>query len=373
MCGGGRSSPSPPSLPPAPPPQEMKDFFNEISGTGTITTRNANGKLETRTIRLPRSPRQQAFFDLAEQSLAESLTNIKQLYSYNPAALPSYQPFIDTISNLSGEQVRDVNAVASLEGFDQDVQAFRNLSKQLIADRHAQEKQTLEDSLARRGLSESTLGNAERQQLAAQQSLTAQQTEVNAANYSEELAKKKQDNRVAAYRERQAARENQALVAGTEYNTKLGDFNNKEALRKGAIEEQTHILNRSENAINQDYQRAMGGNTEGNALTRYQADNTIQMAHHQAEQQRQIQNYNMQMQQYQNQAPSFGDTALKMGLIGGASFLGGPGGGMLASQMFGGSNGPQGHALPSNYNGFGDFGANAITSTGLKPGRLYVH
>jgi len=370
VCFSSRKSSPPPAAASPPTPREISDFVNEITGTAFKKMTLPNGSTEYRTIRHPRPPKQQEFFNLAENMLSESLRSMKELFAYNPDSIPSYTPLINSLNALSAEQKADLEKVSSFEGFGKEVALFKELAAQKLEQEQYNERQLLEEQLARRGLSNSSIGASQRAALQAQQQLAKQQSEASSIIQAEEVARTKQENRLVGYHERQLARENEANIAQTQYNLAMQQDQLKEERRLQAVQEQQNLLNTSRGILQQDIDNALRG--EQNALNLMNSHNQANLNAYTAGENAKAVNYQQQLEYQKSKAPSFGDFLLKTAGTGLGYAMGGPAGGVLMNHMLGGGGTPfQASSLPANYKGFGDFASHARTSTGLKPGRAY--
>lgn len=344
MCFGGDDAPQAPQIAAPPKPEEMVDFFNYLAGVKYITSTDSKGKKRAEVVRLPRSPEEQAFFSELESGLRQSIGNIKAMIQRNPQAVVHYMPFINTLGRLNQETVNDLQQIAGLEGVENDVRHFRDISTQYLNERFDAQSRALEDSLAHRGLSNSAQGDKERRELAQRMDKAVIDNDWNALQYGEDLAGKKFGNRMAGFNARQIGRQAQAGAAEIEYNAGRQYYADNEAERAARIREQEGLADKQNALIVQDYNKAMGGNVEQNALGRYSAENQVQVQHYNADVDRIYKNYNMQLGEYNaNNQPGFLHQALNIGGIMGAAYLGG--GGSLTSALGMGGGGIAGNML----------------------------
>jgi len=335
--GGGDEAPSAPVIASPPPPKDIRDFYNYLAGVKYVKGKDANGNEIDQVIRLPRSKEDQAFFSEMEEGVRENIRNIKTIAQKNPAQLPQYMRFINGLAQLDQETVRDLNAVAGLEGIENDVRYFRDISTQYLNERFDVQSRALEDSLAQRGLSRSSQGDRERRELTRRIDKAMIDNDWNALQYSENLASQKFGNRMTGFNARQIGRQAQAGTLQTEYGAERQYYADSEAERAARIREQADIANTQNSLITQDYQKAMGGNVEQHALNRYSADNQIQMQHYSADANRKNMNYQNQMAQYNANAqrPTLGGTLLSLGGTIGGAMLTAPSGGIMGTSLAG--------------------------------------
>lgn len=317
MCFGGDDAPSAPVIAPPPPPKEIRDFFNHVAGVKYITTKDEQGRPCDAVIRLPRNSKEEAFFSDLEEGLQNSIGTIKELTQRAPESLPPLMPFLHTLGTLDQETTQDLNQVAGLQGIEQDVKQFRDISSQYLNERLDVKSRALEDSLAQRGLSQSSQGDKERRELNQQFNKAAIDNDWNALQYGETLATQKLGNRLTGFNARQIGRQSQINTAITGYNVERQDWFDRQGARANQIQEQGNLAHQQNALIQQDLQRAMGANVEANALARHQVDNDIQMQHYNADVDRQYRNYDMQMKQFNanNSAPGPLSSLLNIGAM----------------------------------------------------------
>lgn len=330
MCfGNDDSPPAPPQLQAPPPIQPMMDFINHVAGVKTIEATGPNGKKIVEVVRLPRSPEEQRFFDEIAQTFQETFRNIKTLVSQNPETIPDFMPFFGQISALSEDMTRDLAAVSGLPTVENDVKYFKDLSTRYVEENFQKRTQELEDHLAMRGLSNSSEGDKMRQELRQDFNRAIMDNDWRALQYSEALGAQKFQTRMAGFKARQEGRMNQAAVAETGLNLQRQNYQDKLAQRTGKLQDLSFLGQTAGNIENTDYQKAVGANTEGNAMARYTADNTFQMNRYNADIDRQYRQYNMNLGQWQAEQsqPDFVSTALNLGTTLGTSYLAGMGAG----------------------------------------------
>lgn len=337
MGSDGPKVPSAPRIQAPPKPEEIKDFFNYISGSKAIEVKDANGKKRMEVIRLPRNKEEQAFFSEIEGGLRDSIRNINTIIKQNPSAIPNYMPYINTLGRLDQETVGDLAQIAGLEGVENDVRHFRDISTKYLNERFDTQSRALEDSLAQRGLSNSAQGDKERRELQQNFNKAAIDNDWNALQYGENLAGQKFGNRMAGLSARQMGRDAQASTAEREYALSHQYYADAEAERSARIREQEILADKQNSLITQDYQKAMGGNVEQHALAKFGAENTVQMNNYAANSDRIYRNYGMDMSNYQAKAakPTLSGTLLSLGGTVGGAMLTAPTGGIYGETLAG--------------------------------------
>lgn len=127
---GSLFAPKVPSQPPAPPPPEPVNTRDEISGTETVYIAGPDGKKTAVTRMLPLSPEQQAAKDKLDQLMKDNLARIEV---------------------LSGPDFAD-----AIPGLGDTLKAYTDYNTNLVNRGYAKVGKEAADSLAQRGLDDST-------------------------------------------------------------------------------------------------------------------------------------------------------------------------------------------------------------------------
>jgi hypothetical protein len=310
MCFGNSSPPAAPVIPPPPPPPEILDVIDEITGTQTITVVGEDGKKRRVTQRLPRTPEEEARFRSGERLMANALKNIQELYKYNPASAIDYTPIVNTFANLNRERLNDLAQIADLGNIAEDIAEFKEMQKTVIDEEFAIKNRTMEENLAHSGRGSGTYA-AERRAAMAKNEVTARQRAgVEAAMYGEDLAARKLDRNSQAFGLREMGRQGQLEQAQMKYALAKEHEADMERRRQTAIEENKGLYNIGGGIVGQDLAKAMGGNTSGEALNLFNAQASDSLGRYNADVNRTMANYKMQMDEFNAQPPSFGEALL---------------------------------------------------------------
>lgn len=340
MCFGNDSPPPPPQIAPPPPAPELLDFIDEISGTQTITVVGADGKKQRVTKRLPRTAEEEQRFQAGEQLVSSALRNIKELYRYDPASVVDYAPLVQTFANINRDRMENLSKVADIGNIEEEINDFKLMQNTLMEQEFAIQNRTTEDRLAHAGRSSGTFAEEGRAALARNQDLTRMQGNINAANYGEDLAARRLNRNKQAFGLNEMGRQAQLQEAQTKYALAKEHESDMERRRMMAIEENKGLLGIGSNMIGQDLNKALTGKTAELANQTWQMQANDSLGRYNADVNRQMANYKMQMDAYNAEPPSFGESAMNLvGRGAGAYFTGGMSEmGRTGSSFFGGGS-----------------------------------
>jgi hypothetical protein len=263
----------------APDPREMSEFFNMITGTkfSRSQMRGTDGRPTSRTsVERIRNQAEQAFISGLEEAMRETMQGIQQLSKTRPDVVQRFMPFINTIGNLNQETVADVNRIAGFQGFQEDVNRFRAMSRAYVEENFDRQARALEDSLAQRGLSHSPEGSAARRNLEQSFNKSIRDNDFESIQKSRDFAAQEFKDQKSRFDVRQTGRDRLAQGAEAEYNLMRQYDADLEADRTLRFQEQGSLLNTQNALLKDDFNRGMSGNVEGHALGLYGTDNQIQ-------------------------------------------------------------------------------------------------
>ena len=342
----GRSSPpSPPQLPPPPKPEEIMDVIDEITGSQAITVKGANGKKRRVISRLPRTEQEEQIFRQGQELLQSATQNVLRLYQQAPTELVNYQPLVDTFANINEERANDLAEVANMGNIAEEVQAFKDIQKNLLNEEIKRINDRQEQRLIERGHYNSSAGDNLRAQLAREEILAQQQADLNARMYGEQLANQRYQRNLTGYGIREDARQNRMQQAERELALQENQREQLEGQRREAIQNNLSQMQVGSDLIGQDLSRAMATQAPQLGLQQFALANQNQLNHYNANVNRLNTQYQHQMAHYNAKPPSFGETIGRLGMMGAGaalgSFAGGIGssvgsnvGGMLADKFF---------------------------------------
>lgn len=337
LFGGNDSPPPAPAPPPPPPREELMDFFDEVGGVKSITVTGPDGKKRRVKQRLPRTPEEQRRYEVGEQMIAQSMQNIQELYQYNPGNVVDFAPLIQTFANIDEERMADLAGIANIGNIAESVQRFRDMHTSLNEERFRIENRELEESLARKGLSDSSAGREARAFAARDQGFLRQQADLMAENYGEDLASKRLARNSQTYALNETGREGRLRSAQGEYQLRRDQLSDIEARRQAAIAENTNNLNIGSGLVGQDLNKALGSQVDQLALGTFQAQNADSLNRYTAGVNAQNAAYDRQLGAYNSRPPSFGEMASRgLGALGGAVLTGSKDslGGRIGARIF---------------------------------------
>jgi len=338
--GGNDSPPQAPNYPPVPPKEELMDVIDEVTGTQAITVVGADGKKKRVVSRLPRSPEEQKLYDDAGELMNKAIVEIKKLSDYDPAAVFDFAPFVDVMNNLNAERQADIAELSKLPDFNQYVQDFKTMGNTIIQDEFKKAENENKAYLANRGYADSSAAIGMRNSLVAEKAKALQQQDIGGNMYGEQLKAADLANRMNTYGFREQGRFGQLQSAEAEHKLKLDQYNQTNAMRQQALQNQYGLFSTGAKLQGDDASKAMATRAPELANTIFQQSNMDSLNRHNATVNQMNLQYQNQLASYQNQRPSFGDTILTLGgtALGAAAF-GGPmgpmGGGATYSSPFG--------------------------------------
>jgi|SRR5882724_1429967 len=290
-----------------PPPQEIMDVIDEITGTQSIIVTGPDGKKRRVVQKLPRTPQEESFYRQGEELMARSIKNIQELQAYDPYSIVDFAPVIQTFANLNEEQAQDLAKVADFGNIQQDIDNFRQMQTTLMEDQFKRQNNKLDTDLARKGRSQGSFGQEQRARNDYYQNLLRQQNEVNATQYGEDLASQRLNRNLTAYGARQQGRENQLNAAQTEYNLRQQQLQDLENKRQFALNENMQQFGMGAGLTGQDLAKAMASRAPELANQTFAMQSADQLNRYNSDINRQNINYQNRMQRYKESPPSFGE------------------------------------------------------------------
>lgn len=259
----------PPASPPPPTPEEVLDVIDEISGTKTITVQRPDGKKERRTMRLPRTPEQEAYYTRAASLMNTALERLQSLYEQNPRDAVNYQPFIDTFANLNAERQADLAQIGLFPRLPEMVSNYKAMATDLVNREFDRANRMNEERLARTGLATSSIAADARAALEGERIRGLRESEIMGERYGSELANSQLAREREIFGLREQGREGRLREAATAYQLEQDKRAELEASRQRAIAENQGLL--QQGRLAQDEQRALSS-------TALQAENMAQSA-----------------------------------------------------------------------------------------------
>lgn len=333
--------PPTPSLPPVPSPQEMMDVIDEVTGTQTITVLGSDGKKRRVIQKLPRTKEEENLYQEAGRLMEKAIGEMKKLYDYDPRQLVHYKPFVETLNVLNQERSKDMEELTKFPDFNGYVEEFKGMQKSIIDEGYRREQNILEETLAHRGLSDSTVGREERNLLTRNAITARQRAGVEAHLYGEQLKGFDLTNRSNAFNLREATRQGRLSAAATEYDLQKDYAQQLESQREKALAHQSHLYNVASGIRGADNAKAMSTMAPNMALAEFTASNNTALSYHNAESDRVTRQYGMELGAYKARPPSFGQNLLHLGGMAGMAMLGSPSSSVLGGmgkKLFGGQS-----------------------------------
>jgi hypothetical protein len=312
MCLGNDSPPQQPQLITPPPPEDFIDFFDEISGTATVTV-TENGKKVRKRIALPKTPEQQALIDFAGKAVKDTIENIFSLYRYNPEEAVSYQPFIDRIANLNRDSIQELSAITDLGNIAEYVNEMKQMSMDINDRVFNQRFGDLEANLARSGLSDSTSAREARAAMIREEATARREGSLEAEMAGETLAQARLNRNAQAFGLNEGVRDLQRREAELGYNLEREKVNELDRKRLQAIDEQKTMFGLAQGILGNDFNKQLAGNTTELSNQMFGLQNNANLAYTQAENNRRMQQFGMDMQAYNAQPPGIGQMVLGAG------------------------------------------------------------
>lgn len=324
----GRKPPEAPQIPQMPAPPEILDFIDEISGTQAITVIGPNGKKQRKLQRLPLTPEEQAIVGQAENLIRTSMTNIERLYKLDPATVVDYQPFIQTFSDLNDERMRDLAQIGNFQDIAQKVEQFRQINKSIATRAFDRQGRMNEEVFAAKGIQNSTAAAEQRAAFAAERGLLEQQADVSASDYGENLIAKQLAREGQVYDINEKGRQSRLQQAELGYSLEKQKQAEIEQARQAAIGESQAMMSLGQGfkQIESDKaNNAMQGNAS--ALSLYNTQASDQVSRYNANVQRIMGQYKMDLENHKSRPATFGQKLTDMGFQAAGSWLSAPGGG----------------------------------------------
>jgi hypothetical protein len=332
---GGRNPPKAPHIPKVPAPQEIMDVIDEIAGAQAITVTGADGKKRRVIKRLPRTKEEEALYKQGEQMMSVALNNIKELYTYDPSSVVDFAPLIETFASLNQERADNLAQIADFGTIQQDITDFRQMQSSLMDERFMRDKNVLEEDLAHKGLTDSTIGREERNLLSRNQNLAAQEADLNALQFGEGLADSRLNRNTALFNLKEADRANRLSAAQLEYELEQQKKEDLEQLRQNALNENQNQLQIGAGLVGSDVNKAMGNKANAEALHHMQVANQAQLGHYNANVNALKTGYDMQMEQFKTKPLGFGDALKRFAFAGIGNRMGAGGFGQMFKRGLG--------------------------------------
>lgn len=310
---GGDDAPAAPQYVAPPPPQEIMDVIDEVTGVQSITVIGPDGKKRRKIERLPRTPEEQQMFAMGEDLIKKSINNIKDLYQYNPDSVIDFEPLLRTFSSLNDERVNALGQVANIGNIREDIQAFRDMQTALDDDMFMRQNRAMEENLGRKGLSDSYAGQEARAFAERNQNLTRKQSEFNANLYGEELAEKRLGRNAQAFALDETGRAGRLQAAQAEFQLRKDQQADIEGKRQTAIGENMNLLKVGSGITGQDLNKSLMSQAPQIANQTFQMQNADSLQRYSAGVNAQNAAYDRQRYAYDNRPPSFTDLALNAG------------------------------------------------------------
>jgi len=340
IFGGDDSPPPAPVYIPPPPPEEIMDVIDKVSGVQSIIVKGPDGKKQRIVERLPRTPEEEALYKSAEEIIKTSLQNIQDLYRYDPNQLANFQPFIDTFANLNEERQKDLSQIADFSDISQQVADFKKMNQTLLDEEIQRRDRSIEESLAHKGLSNSTSATEYRTSMARNADLARLQNNVNADIYGQQLAAQRLDTNARAFGLREQGRQGRAQAAELGYNLERQKIEDLENKRKQAIIENQNLLGVGAGIRGEDINKAVMSRAPDIANQTFSMINADALNRYNSSVAAQNSAYQNQLMEYKMQPPSFGDRLLQLGGTIGGTMLTAPSSsvaGKLGNRLFLGS------------------------------------
>ncbi len=330
--------PPAPYIPPVPQPQEILDVIDEVTGTQTITVTGSDGKKRRMIQKLPRSQEEEALYQEAGRLMEKAIGEMKRLYDYDPSQLVHYAPFVEVLNALNNERSEDMAELTKFPDFNGYVQDFKDMQKSIIDEEYKRESNRLEESLAHKGLSDSTTGREERNLLTRHGATARQRAGVEAQLYGEQLKGADLENRTNAFNLREATRQGRLSAAATEYDLQKDYATQLESQRDKALTHQSHLYGVAAGIRGADTNKAMATMAPNMALAEFNATNNNALNYYNADVNRITKQYAMELDAHKAKPPGFGQNLLHLGGMAGMAMLGAPSSSVLGgwgAKLFG--------------------------------------
>ncbi len=263
---GRNKPPSAPDIQRQEAAPELMDFIDKITGVETVTvTDSQTGKKRRVTQRLPPTPQEQEILDRAQGLISKAVSNIETLYKYDPNSVVDYQPFIRAFSEINTERMNALNKIGNFEDIANKVKQFQAMNNEIFNRDFDNRERLTEEQLAKQGLSRSTLAAEQRALNARERSLGAQQADVTAYNYGEDLASRQLQRESTLFALQEADRGARLQEAETGYNLERRKSQELESLKDKAIAENMNLLGVGQGIQAEDRQKSQLGLSGGQA------------------------------------------------------------------------------------------------------------
>lgn len=320
MCGflGDDDVPEPVRLKEAPPEKAMEAFINEVFGVEMKRVKDpATGEYVMVEKRLARTPERQGLYDEAVRLMRSNIENLKAIKRDDPKRLANYLPAINTINNLNGQRRGEMATILNIPNFDTYVEDFKNMQIQAVNDAYSNEERALTERLNRAGYGNSTALNERMAALSANKANALVDIKGKTPLYAQQLLGGEVANRSGQYGMRENARQGIAGDEGRILDLERGKIADE---RNNILTEEAraqNLYNLGGNLFQEDQNFAGKGNAAQVALQNYGLGNQIQMQRHNAENDRRVNQYNMDLAHYNAQGPGLGEM-----MLGGVANLG---------------------------------------------------
>jgi len=338
MCFGNDDPPPAPYIPPPPPPPEMLDVIDEVTGTQTVTVTGSDGKKRRVIQKLPRTAEEESLYQEAGRLMDKAIGEMKRLYDYDPSQLVHYAPFVESINVLNHERAEDMAALTQFPDFNGYVSEFKDMQRAVIDEGYRRESNILEETLAHRGLSDSTVAREERNLLNRNAMLARQRAGVEAQMMGEQLKGADLANRANAFSLRETGRQGRLNAAATEYDLQKDYAAQMGQQRDKAIAHQSRLYDVAANIRGTDNSKAMATMAPNMALAEFNASSNNALNFYNADVNRTTQQYGMDLAAYKARPPGFGETLLQLGGMGAMAMMSAPSSSVLGgwgSKLFG--------------------------------------
>lgn len=336
--GSRNKGPDTPNIPVLPPEKEILDYVDKISGVETITVQGPDGKKRRVTQRLPRTPEEEKFYQEAGELLSQAISNIKTLSVHDPASVVDYQPFINTISSLNAERLQDLSGMSNFENIAQEVESFKRINTDLTMRAFDASERKMEESLAHRGVENSTEATEVRAAMARERAELLRETEFKSKMFGKDLQDRQIDTESRLFGLREQGRQGRLSESEADYNLQRQKAEDVESNRQRALDENRNVMDIASGIRGDDMERSRLGLAQAqNAISTFGAQSTDQMNRYNSSVNAANVNYNNQLNKFKNTPRSFGGRLLDTGMAIGGQAAGSYLGGRMSNFASGGS------------------------------------
>lgn len=341
MCdlfgGGNDNMPAPAQLVSPPPREDFPDVIDEMNGVESRTVME-NGK-KVRVIRaLPKTEEEKALYKFAEDMLTSAIKNVKELYQYDPSKVVNYQPFIESVANLNNQRTRELSQITNLGDIQSYIDDFKSMNNQINDQVFAKRYGDLEEGLSHGGQSNSTAANQLRAALTSEESLSRQRGNIEANIYGENIASNRLNRNSQVFNLNEQGRLGHLREAEMGYNLERQKQTDLEERRLQAIRENMNQFQIATGMQGIDMNKKLASHAPELSNQIFQLNSVDALNRTNAENNKRMGQYNIDMAHYNAQPRSFGDIALEAGMTGLGSMLTSSNAsvaGRLGSKMFG--------------------------------------